>query len=672
MFHASVRCLRERPWTLSWVPLLLALAVAGGPALAAAAALTGGAAPDLEAAERVIVLPFVSYVAAPDEDGATGELDLYEVVIRRNREPRIRVGFLEDRPGGVAPTMRHAGWLAAVVGARLAGVPLDEVSIVYDVPGYVAGPSAGALMTVGVAAGLLGHELDPATTMTGTIQPDGTIGPVDGIPEKILAAAETGGRTVFIPLGQRHVTTDAGDVIDVVAFGEALGVDVQEVGDVGAAYAAMTGRPLPGPEPEPGSLAELLPRTVDTLLEMANERAYRVVAALDALEQLGETPDPLAVQIFDQAGQAAAAGRAALAYERVLRAGSLADAQFLVVSSGLQEALAAEDPFLMLDAWETLWSELETSLEFLLDLLNLVADGDPTHLTDVPLLLEIDGVLLEGTIAADLGFQSLEYAAELLLEGTGHPDELAEAARLMQAAAELYGTADWALVQAFDLLQLTMAVPFGGDSPDPQLVERQARVEMTGVLAALEYLDIVWLEDTALDLGIDPEDFRLAFATQEPDYFLAQTLLGQLLTADESDPYMLLAGALRISPRVTRLVNLYYSTPDFVLDKVEKLLALVDGDAGDAETGISEDGSADGTLADQPLMDHMLAWAEDGARRAIARVRALGVEPALSLMHLEVATALRDGGPADQVDALQAFWRAEALARVTAALARER
>jgi len=75
--------------------------------------------------------------------------------------------------------------------------------------------------------------------MTGTIDKDGSIGPVGGIPDKIRAAAREGYRTVLIPEGQRY---DPRWNIDRLAWD--LNVDVKEVGTIDEAYHLMTGGTL--------------------------------------------------------------------------------------------------------------------------------------------------------------------------------------------------------------------------------------------------------------------------------------------------------------------------------------------------------------------------------------------------------------------------------------------
>ncbi len=79
-----------------------------------------------------------------------------------------------------------------------------HVSFEYE--GKVDGPSAGALMTIGVLAAVRGDTPKPDAAMTGTINPDGTIGPVGGIRFKIEGAAEKGMKLVLIPAGIRSET----------------------------------------------------------------------------------------------------------------------------------------------------------------------------------------------------------------------------------------------------------------------------------------------------------------------------------------------------------------------------------------------------------------------------------------------------------------------------------
>jgi len=70
----------------------------------------------------------------------------------------------------------------------------------------IGGPSAGAVMTLATIALLENWTIDDKTVMTGMINPDGSIGPIGGIQQKIDAAASVGATLFLIPKGQMTYT----------------------------------------------------------------------------------------------------------------------------------------------------------------------------------------------------------------------------------------------------------------------------------------------------------------------------------------------------------------------------------------------------------------------------------------------------------------------------------
>src|SRR5947207_3421715 len=96
----------------------------------------------------------------------------------------LRVDFSEDEVAGLGDQSRAASWSAVTVATLLTGAPL-EGRYSFEIQGQIDGPSAGALKTVGVLSLMRNDDLKPGITMTGTINPDGTVGPVGGIPEKV-------------------------------------------------------------------------------------------------------------------------------------------------------------------------------------------------------------------------------------------------------------------------------------------------------------------------------------------------------------------------------------------------------------------------------------------------------------------------------------------------------
>ena len=158
----------------------------------------------------------------------------------------FRVSFSEDEVGGTGDQWHAAGWNAATTATLLLGEPLSGQKAEFEITGEIDGPSAGALMTVGVLALLRGDKVDKKVTMTGTINPDGTVGPVGGIPLKVDGAVEAEKTTMLIPDGQRNsIDPNTGELVDVVDVGQDAGVTVQEVADVYEAYEAFTGEQLP-------------------------------------------------------------------------------------------------------------------------------------------------------------------------------------------------------------------------------------------------------------------------------------------------------------------------------------------------------------------------------------------------------------------------------------------
>ncbi len=98
--------------------------------------------------------------------------------------------------------------IAKSVATNLTGIDITKYNLIYNidvgenVTGAVGGPSAGAALTIATVAALENKTLRPDVMITGTINPDGSIGPVGEVPQK-AKAARTGGANIFlVPSGQ--------------------------------------------------------------------------------------------------------------------------------------------------------------------------------------------------------------------------------------------------------------------------------------------------------------------------------------------------------------------------------------------------------------------------------------------------------------------------------------
>ena len=103
----------------------------------------------------------------------------------------------------------------------------------------ISGPSAGGAAAVLVAADLMGLELSEDVAMTGTINSGGLIGFVGGVKEKIEGAANAGMTRVLIPKDSAIQEVN-GIKLDVIKYGEELGVEVIEVATLREALSYFT------------------------------------------------------------------------------------------------------------------------------------------------------------------------------------------------------------------------------------------------------------------------------------------------------------------------------------------------------------------------------------------------------------------------------------------------
>ena len=91
---------------------------------------------------------------------------------------------------------------ARAVAGNLTGVDLSQHDLIYTIKAnasVIEGPSAGAALTIATIAALEGKRLNPEVMITGTISPDGKIGPVGQVTEKAAAARENGAQLFLIP-----------------------------------------------------------------------------------------------------------------------------------------------------------------------------------------------------------------------------------------------------------------------------------------------------------------------------------------------------------------------------------------------------------------------------------------------------------------------------------------
>ncbi len=94
---------------------------------------------------------------------------------------------------------------AKEVAENITGIDLSKVDLVYDIEteaSVIEGQSAGAALTIATVAVLQNKAINPNVIITGTINLDGSIGPVGAIFAKAKASKDAGATLFLVPEGQ--------------------------------------------------------------------------------------------------------------------------------------------------------------------------------------------------------------------------------------------------------------------------------------------------------------------------------------------------------------------------------------------------------------------------------------------------------------------------------------
>lgn len=153
--------------------------------------------------------------------------------------------------------------LAVRVASAVTGLPLQAYDYFFvvrsDAP-VIGGPSAGAVLTVGTIAAVKAWPVNQSVMMTGTINPDGDVGPIGGLLEKIEAAAKEGATLFLFPEGQENVSRlgavgffGAPQLVSVYDHCASLGIRCMAVGHVEEAVRHITGHTFE-PRAPPGNV----------------------------------------------------------------------------------------------------------------------------------------------------------------------------------------------------------------------------------------------------------------------------------------------------------------------------------------------------------------------------------------------------------------------------------
>lgn len=191
----------------------------------------------------------VEFVYVQRERGGAGILSggvsKATIALDRNPAREVDVTIAEECPGCAGSAWSSSIWMAAFLATSLHGHYLADYKFSVRARGFIDGPSAGALLAATMLAMLDGAPIRPRVVITGALNPDLSIGPVGGIPQKLIAAVKAGKETFCYPAPQGSVWDDNFHAtVEVQQLAQRQGISARPVRDLREAYECLTGRAL--------------------------------------------------------------------------------------------------------------------------------------------------------------------------------------------------------------------------------------------------------------------------------------------------------------------------------------------------------------------------------------------------------------------------------------------
>lgn len=515
---------------------------------------------------------------------------------------QITVGAYRIAVGGDGTPSR-----AAIVAAEALGKDPSDIAVAVTPEPPV---EASAQAAAGIVAALTGAPVDPAVTIAGVIDPDGTIAPAPGGAAPVATLAD--------------------------------------------AYKLLTKHALPVAVPVPEADMALDAETATALETKYREWQQKLAsewALLFQLDQSGQLPETLkllattAKQRGEDGERLEREGKLPAAYGRMLVAwvyAKTANQTYAILAkiqdgdvSGAIEVLAALDPAAATG-----------------EAMHRIAALQPTTIGGHMMMVGAFQAALRGWSFAGFASAAIGEATQYLhtLDGRskaelGGAPIAAEVVKSVAPVALLVGRATAELTVAQQELDFEVDHSAAYTAAVPA-VARAATAYHAAAVAGLEHVEHVKqvADDTA----------RTALALGDPDYLVAYALLhggGDLGTAMAPLPQALLAlAAGELAYQETCVLGLKYESLGVQIGATGKILAI----------------------ASPPAFAALVAASERIARANARAARvATGAIPVQAKLAYQLATVERGGDLDDQVNALAELWTASAFGQTAALFARD-
>jgi len=610
----------------------------------------GGASGTMSSGEVV-----VNAVWFRGEPGGAVEGGVSPITVRiaENKSKAVSVGVIEEFAGGTGQQWRTATWQAAFNASRAAGITLVDHEYLVRAGGHIDGPSAGMLITASMLALLNGDNIDKTTTMTGTINPDGSAGPVGGVVQKLNGAKAAGMRRFGYPMGIRnHTDLATMKEVDLDEVGRGLGLEVREIKDLPDAYQFLTGRTLPQQEPVAEAAMQIDTEGAQRLrakLTTWRGRVEREVTEMQAYLRTHRLGAGFASVINDAKGALAEAET----FERSDLPVAALDRYVTAVISLAGTRAAAETMVLLqqrdfkaMQALVLAGRATAKKLEGFNAELKIAAQrssvGGYVNLTQAMTTSAQAAALVR---IGDANYNAAIELSERVARGEvrATPEALSALGTRLALPVLAYLGADVLIDSAKDNLDLVAEE--GGGAVNIEALAREAGAYGSAASATLQYFEALVVEPLT-ERGLSIDEARARIADAEFGYRIAKQEAAIAEAAADAPATQLLRLAAGLDAFLTgsRLVNGYYALGGRL-----------------TEAGFE--------LKQRKALGVQLDLARENARRAAAAAQAkAGFIPRAAKLAYQRAGAARDGNDSAKLDALMSYWASAGWSQLAARL----
>lgn len=611
-------------------------------------------------------------VNSKTHEGSTRPL---KIRVGPNPSGEISVGVEGDDSSQTGDQWRAAAWIAAFSASKATDSLINEHQFLLRTSGHIDGPSAGMLVTATMVALMRGDDLLPYVALTGTINPDGSVGPVGGLSHKLDAAAKAGIKRFGYPTGQRIAldeiasTKDEPVVVDLKERARNLGIEAVEVGNLFDAYHLMTGKLLPRPPALPESEMDISIALGSRVRKASQSLRTAATQRLDTLQRKFESlPEKIKAAQLAELHPLYSINAASVAYEKE---GSFS-LGFYYAGIADQRSRFAELQYEMARKlrgnpkdFETAGiGQYEAARKRLEELRATLVKANASRVTVGGRADAVHSFTnyWQGRAILESGLTSYKIALDLRKQRDSLGTSDAKRREQLTLAYESVATQ---MVEQF-----AMALSLGDSAADwagfvveagpgvsvpPDLYKNMGKAYSVAAGAGMKWFEAMIIKERAIARNASPDAINIELILQEPEYspILSASLFAEGTPgangAEDLTPLDQLASGLYAFNGLAGLVNKHYNF----------------------NGAFSETDPQSVRLSNRKALGRTLDLARQRVLEESARVQAdLGFVPDSVKLNYDLANILREGSDGNKLGALKAYWKCHFLCDIARRLAK--